>query len=334
MSPSKTLEQLFGHMNVGRRSDGVASARVTLELIKFIGDHGGTLEIGIVVDSIGRLFHASRSKAWNTIQLLADLDILRLQTTADTVRLNKWHGDDADEIAIRLVGHLLSRLIPPNFGSTLQIEPHDGSLWIDSKRFPGRNLGIPYLLQDLGVCIRETLSSRHWQIAPAFKRHFLRAAEDQNMSLLQEARFTLRDLQHRMAVQAARGKAAEEWVVELEKDRLSGHSFVEQVRRISEQHVAAGFDILSFENVSSLSHDWFIEVKSYEGTPTFFWSRREAERAKDLKERYALYLVNRNCMAQDGYKPIVIAGPYDYFFESGIGGWKIVANEYWLSMSA
>lgn len=321
-------------MNVGRRSDGVASARVALGLLEFVRNQGGEVEIAVAVDNIGRLFRASRSKSLNTLHLLADIELLHVHSGIASAIPYEWEGDPADLIATRLVEHLLSKHIPENFGKIIQIEASDGPLWIDSLRFPGRNLGIPHLLHELGVCVREQLSSRHWQIVPAYKHRFLNAAKNQNLNLLQDKTFSASDLKDRRGVQEERGKAAEEWVVEFERGRLAGHTFLDQVRRISEQHVAAGFDVLSFENLSSLSHNWFVEVKSYEGQPSFFWTRNEVERAMVLGDSYVLYLVDRSQMSSKDYEPTTIAGPYKHFFDSGLRGWRIVANEYWISLTA
>jgi len=44
--------------------------------------------------------------------------------------------------------------------------------------------------------------------------------------------------------------------------------------------VNAGYDIQSFNDNKSIIIDKFIEVKSYEGTPYFYWSKNEVEVAK------------------------------------------------------
>ncbi|CAB9544407.1 hypothetical protein BROOK1789C_1659, partial [Bathymodiolus brooksi thiotrophic gill symbiont] len=77
----------------------------------------------------------------------------------------------------------------------------------------------------------------------------------------------------------------------------------------SEIDTKAGYDIQSYKSDNSFLLDKFIEVKSYSGDPYFYWSRNEIKTAKQEKNNYFLYLVNRDEMGSDNYQPIIIQNP-------------------------
>jgi len=64
--------------------------------------------------------------------------------------------------------------------------------------------------------------------------------------------------------------------------------------------------------------DRFIEVKSYDREVSFFWSRNEVEKAKELKGKYYLYLVDRSRIKENDYKPQQFQDPYKKVFENEI----------------
>jgi hypothetical protein len=130
-------------------------------------------------------------------------------------------------------------------------------------------------------------------------------------------------LEAALAAQADHGLEAELWVLDYERRRLPAHPLRDQIRRVSEENVAAGYDIASFSAPSVLHHDTHIEVKSYEGRKRFFWSRNEIETAEALAEAYVLYLVDRAQLGRSGYVPEVIRGPYSGLFLSAESGWSI-----------
>ncbi len=106
------------------------------------------------------------------------------------------------------------------------------------------------------------------------------------------------------------GEEAETFALEYEKRRLSSHANLGSIEIISTYDVAAGYDIVSYEDLSSTEIDRFIEVKSFAGTPGFHWSRNEMDVAKLKGDRYFLYLVNRDQMKTEGYSPLIIQNPY------------------------
>ena len=88
------------------------------------------------------------------------------------------------------------------------------------------------------------------------------------------------------------------------------------IEKISDLNVSAGYDVVSLQSNKSTEIDKFIEVKSYSDKPSFYWSVNEVKKAKQEKNRYFLYLVNRNEIDNNGYNPVMIQDPYKNIFNS------------------
>lgn len=140
-------------------------------------------------------------------------------------------------------------------------------------------------------------------------------------------------LQSLLEKEKEQGEAGELFVLNYEKNRLKLHERKDNIKRISTYDVTAGFDIVSYTNIFSLSLDRFIEVKTYKGDTHFFWSKNEIETAKVLKEKYYVYLVDYNRINQDGYTPLIIKDPYKEIFENQ-EHWKLQAESYKVSPCA
>lgn len=105
------------------------------------------------------------------------------------------------------------------------------------------------------------------------------------------------------------GDAGEQFVIEFEIQRLVECTLIP--KRISVIDVSAGYDILSCNNSSSATYDRYIEVKSFRGSPHFYWSSNEKRIAEALGENYFLYLVDLSAVEQnrEGYTPQIIPNP-------------------------
>lgn len=114
------------------------------------------------------------------------------------------------------------------------------------------------------------------------------------------------------------GEKAELFVLKFEKNRI-GHPLCENIRRISEIDVSAGYDIISFDSSRSRIPDRFIEVKAISSSG-FFWSKKELEIAKLKGFSYYLYLVELSRIEEQGYVPEIIQNPAITIMES----------DYWL----
>ena len=89
------------------------------------------------------------------------------------------------------------------------------------------------------------------------------------------------------------GLAGENWVIEYEKQELSNLGFTKSaanVKRIAEVNVAAGYDVLSYENEK---REKYIEVKTTAlSRMEFFLSSNELDVARELKNQYWIYFVS------------------------------------------
>lgn len=137
-------------------------------------------------------------------------------------------------------------------------------------------------------------------------------------------KFTLEQLLKQQEDQSRRGLEAEEFVLGLEKKRLP--DLAQKIKRISDFDVAAGYDIVSYENNETEHYDRFIEVKCYMGSPHFFWSENESDVARIKADKYILCLVDYLRMGEPGYQPEFVRNPYETIFDSD--EWLVNASSY------
>jgi hypothetical protein len=140
--------------------------------------------------------------------------------------------------------------------------------------------------------------------------------DEELLPFLKRGKIGLSQLKKNLEQNNIYGEQAESFVLEFEKSRLSSHIKVENIEIISEYDVAAGYDIVSYENNDSIQFDRFIEVKSFSGDVSFHWSRNEIDTARIKKDSYFLYLVNREMTFIDGYSPLIIQNPYEKIIEN------------------
>jgi len=123
------------------------------------------------------------------------------------------------------------------------------------------------------------------------------------------------------------GEGAEVFILKIEKQKFKTHILVNAIEQISHIDATAGYDISSLKSQNSSIIDKFIEVKSYSGKPYFYWSRNEMKVAKQEKDNYFLYLVNRDEMGSNNYQPTIIQNPCKYILNNsdwkrGCQNWK------------
>ena len=146
-----------------------------------------------------------------------------------------------------------------------------------------------------------------------------------NENLKQRKTITLAQLIAKQEAQAERGLKAEEFVLALEKKRLPRKA--EGIKRISDFDVAAGFDIVSFQDEESNIYNKFIEVKSYIGDLHFYWSENEVDVAKRKAGSYYLYIVDYHRIDEEGYSPVMIRDPYKVIMNTE-GRWYVSPSAY------
>jgi len=217
-----------------------------------------------------------------------------------------------------------------NAGSIESIFPSDAIkldgienvFYVKENFIPLQYTSVRNLLISLGFFVRNSsLGQNLLAINGEYTNFFL----DEIIKNIKEAdrnrrRKSLQLLKERQAQQELLGKEAEIFVLGLEQQRLKKHRLVDSIKRISEEYVNAGYDIESFNDNNSFFIDRFIEVKSYSGRLEFYWSANEVEAAKELVDKYFLYLVDRSKLSENDYSPKIIQNPYQNVFENNL--WK------------
>lgn len=244
---------------------------------------------------------------------VAFLEYLRLvETDSDTVRptdkLNSTISIGGDEIINRLVTLSINRLIEDGIfdNDATGFDVDKGRLTIKQYAFPLAYAAIRNFLIAAGALDKE--ENGEICVSDYYENDWI-----SQLGKRQE-RFTLEQLLKRQEDQSKRGLEAEEFVLNLEKQRLPEKA--SRIKRISDFDVAAGYDVVSYENADSGSYDRFIEVKCYIETPHFFWSENESDVAKIKGEKYVLCLVDYTKMNEPGYLPEYIRNPYTCIFNS------------------
>lgn len=129
------------------------------------------------------------------------------------------------------------------------------------------------------------------------------------------ARLSLEKFKEIQSLKERYGEEAEDFVVKFERIRLKDHPEIRKISKISGIDVSAGYDIVSFNDLTSIHHDRFIEVKSYFRELKFHWSANEVETAREKEENYYLYLIDRVKVNNPNYAPEIIKNPYSKVFE-------------------
>ena len=314
-------------MSAARPGSGLLSAASTAALIELLS----AKPRGITAEQAIRDLVASTPAPWSRARAtLAKLTAYGIVVDApdgglvlSAARPDDWHRCIADRVA----GELSSVLSEGESWSCVRMDGSTGDLVLDTMTMPAMPDGLAMWIVDFGVARRPAVESRFWILAAERHHTFLGDIREGNASRPRRAQ-SLADLAAKQELQAEHGEAAERWVLDFERLRLRGHPLRDQIRRVSQDDVSAGYDILSFSSLTSLQHDLFIEVKSHGTAKVFHWSRNEIAVAREFGESYALYLVDRTCCEQRGYVPQVITGPTPEMFALPESGWRVEATSF------
>ncbi|MGB8647648.1 MAG: DUF3883 domain-containing protein [Anaerolineae bacterium] len=308
LSESQKLSDLkryctSNHFSIGRSFDG------TIKLLEFMG----FIDVFDDIVSINKqLFDPAKIKHQ---EAYLEQDVFIQHLFASLRRENR-----------------LADFIKPD---ALRRDSAKGLFYVKESLIPLRFFGIRNLLISLEFFGRDlAFKSNNLFVNPnstkLFETLVVDSLRDQNQQ--RKRRFLLSELKAKLDRQEDLGEEAEIFVLDFEKKRLEGHSTVERIQRVSENYVNAGFDIESFNDIESVFVDRFIEVKSYSGIVIFYWSRNEIETAKELADKYFLYLVDRSKISQPSYLPKIFQNPYQKIFENEFWKkesevWKISASQ-------
>ena len=86
------------------------------------------------------------------------------------------------------------------------------------------------------------------------------------------------------------GEKSEAFALKYENSRLDELGITRRALQVSLLDVSKGFDLMSYESANSPTYDRCIEVKTF-NTGTFYLSKNELLKAKELSNRYYIYLV-------------------------------------------
>ncbi|MCL2797553.1 MAG: DUF3883 domain-containing protein [Firmicutes bacterium] len=181
--------------------------------------------------------------------------------------------------------------------SSIRYNYHEHRIEISTSAFPLNFASFRNFLITLKVLVAKT--DVILELDEAYENFFSDSLKNNEKSL--------EHLLKQLESQRERGATAEAFVMRYEKQRLSNSL---EPKLISSIDVSAGYDIVSFNSLSSTSYDRFIEVKSFQYNVRFFWSVNEMEVAKVLEEKYFLYLIDMRKIHENGYSPMIIQNPY------------------------
>ena len=254
---------------------------------------------------------------------VAFFEYLRLvDTTSDTVmplpELNTLAAKSNGEIIEQLAAMSINRLVEEGIfdKDATGFDAEKGHLTIKRSAFPLAYAAVRNFLTMAGALDKE--ENGEICVAGNYESDWTEQLRNRRK------KFTLEQLLEQQEEQSRRGLEAEKFVLGLEKKRLP--ELAQKIKRISDFDVAAGYDIVSYENNETEHYDRFIEVKCYMGSPHFFWSENESDVARIKADKYILCLVDYLRMGEPGYQPEFIRNPYETIFDSD--EWLINASSY------
>lgn len=263
-------------------------------------------ENGIVVNCPGAIAFLAYLK-------LVDVMDNVIIPTEEMMQLSGKNKEDIINIIIKLC---LSNMVEDGIFSqeSLGFDTDKGHLSIKRSAFPLEYAAIRNFLTVAGALEKE--HNGEICVTDSYENTFAKDLKSYRQKL------TLEELLKQKEEQSQRGLEAEEFVLELERNRLPLKAY--KIKRISDFDVAAGYDIVSYDSNESMKYDRFIEVKCYLGKPHFYWSENECDTARQKGSKYILCLVDYTRIKEPGYTPQYIRNPYDDIF----------TNENWLVNAA
>lgn len=208
-------------------------------------------------------------------------------------------------------------------GGSLSLGETPGEVYVHASQIPFRYLPVIRLLHELGA-LRETEEQNSLLRAiPPISQLLLASVFEASGRRRPTGAMSPEEFLELQKTNAAQGEAAEEFVLNYERVRLSGHPQPTLIRRISLENVAAGFDIISFDSPKSVVPDRFIEVKSFRTREQFFFSSGEATAAAKLKDRYFVYIVDAKASKTADYQPRIVQNPMRTIFATN-SNWSVI----------
>lgn len=257
------------------------------------------------------------------ITLSFDLDLIKgsIESFEPTDNFKTWKYLPKEKIeelfSEKLVDFIIDEQIIDLSSSTYSSS--NDSFWIPKSNFNSKFVCLRNALISFGLM---TLEGTSFCLNGSFAKYFQKP--NRKRSHMTEA--TLLKLLEQQRVQ---GESGEIFVLNFEINRLNGHSSKNKIKRISPIDVSAGYDIISYNNVYSESLDRYIEVKTYQGEPHFFWSKNEMEFARKKQNNYFIYLIDLSKINEKSYSPTIIQNPIQNI--KATDSWEIATESYLIS---
>lgn len=314
-------------MNAVRRAEGLLPAIGVVALIELAAQAPRPEgEIARIVAARGA---GAANRAVNSLRLLHEMGLVETGPLGVALTVSGHAIGDLPTLRAALADHYRDLLQAAPFGSLFQRDPETGAVLVDRVLLPHREIGLPYLLADAGVFHRT--GERAWTVANDVADRFLALIKAVNGKATRAKPMSPADLDGWLANRRAAGELAEAFALAFERRRLDGHPMVDQVRWMASEDVGAGFDIHAFDDLRSLALDRFIEVKGHGGDRSFHWSTGEIAAAREKRQRYWLYLVDRRRVDDPGYAPEMYPDPLAFFIEDNPEGWSSEPSSFMFS---
>lgn len=295
-------------------------------LVQHLNHYGDSVQVDSVVADVSAVKPFERRRVLEALSFMSDCGIVEIRDDG-TLRKQASIFDASSErqmrtkIAFSILNYLSDQELLKDIALAIRGGLGEVSLIIDHMMIPWKHRFLRDLLLWIEIFKRDSIHQRHWSISSDYHKYFLDALISGNLEIYHQPSLSKRSLELSLGRRDELGKEAEEWAVNWEQERLSAHPLLDLICRISDENVGAGYDIVSFEGVDSYQHDRFIEVKSYSDHPSFYWSRSEIGKAKELGNKYILFLIDRDQLENPDYSPTSIRGPYSYFFNPDRPDW-------------
>jgi len=272
-----------------------------------------------------------------TILLLSTLNLIIVEK--DYVRRSSGL-DTYDEMSFFESGFFFEKLIEllednqqfANFfnANTVKFSIEKSNYYLRDSHLPIKHSTIKRILINTDLLVKDSIVRTIFYInekyAEIFYRLVINKMQLSALSGRKKRQLTLESLKKQQQQQEELGLIAEIFILRYEQLRLAKHPLILQINRVSNEYSNAGYDIESFNDVETIVINRYIEVKSFSGPISFFWSINEIQIAEDKQDEYFLYLVNRDEMEWPGYNPIVISNPYKNVYENP--NWKREIGHY------
>lgn len=282
------------HTMISNYKEGFYTKAIS-EIVKLIRYSKGSYTFESLFQDVQKIFSfAQNNQIKNIVYLLCEINVIK--QSGLKLSLNKGISENKIKELIRQkidddgVLELLASFITVS----------DDAEWIAPiDLYHAGYGGVLNLLIYIGLVTRK---SNHFKLNKnenLIKRYLIKSPEQ---------------LKVEIKAQEERGEIAEEYVLNLELERLKKHPQLQEIKRTSLEDVKAGYDIQSFKSLESTSIDRFIEVKSFkERNERFFWSINEIKKSAILKNGYILFIVNYSKINDKDYTCREISNPYEVF---------------------